>query len=183
MKIEADARIAFPRDLVFSTYRDRLPDLVPHLPNIRAIEVLEREDQPGGEAGVARLLNLWRAEGDIPKVAQAIIKPEMVAWDDHARWNQNEWTCEWRVVPKFFTDNVRCQGKNQFIDEGDGMVLKIRGDLDIDLKGVKGIPRFIPVSRIAPVIEKFIVALLTPNLLSVSKGLEAFLKAEAASQS
>ena len=179
MKIEADARVAFDRELVFTTYRDRLPDLVPHLPNVERIEVLEREDDVGGQAGVTRLLNLWSAEGEVPRVAQSIIKPEMVAWNDHARWDQNEWTCHWRVEPKFFTENVRCQGKNRFIAEGDSTLLEIRGDLEIDLKGVKGVPRFIPVSRIAPVVEKFIVALLTPNLVTVSKGLESYLRAQA----
>lgn len=175
MKIEADAKIAFPRTLVFSTYRDKLAELVPHLPNVRSIQVKESEETPGGQAGVTRKLNLWRAEGDVPKVAQAVIKPEMLAWDDHALWNQNDWTCEWRVEPHFFKENIRCRGKNQFIEQGDSTVLQIRGQLDIDLKGVKGVPSFL-AGTVAPVIEKFIVALLTPNLTSVSKGLEAYLK-------
>jgi hypothetical protein len=179
MKIEADARIPFPRALVYSTYRDRLPLLVPHLPNIRGIEVMEREDAPGGVEGVSRLLNLWRAEGEIPKVAQGILKPEMLAWEDHARWDQNAWTCEWKVVPRFFTDNVTCGGKNQFVDHGDACTLQIRGELDIDLKGVPGVPKFL-AGKIAPMVEKFIVSLLTPNLTSVSDGLAKFLSEEAA---
>ena len=78
MKLEAVATLSFPRPLVFSTYRDRLPQLVPHLPNVEKIEVLEREEAPGGEAGVVRLLNLWFAKADVPKVAQSVIKPEML---------------------------------------------------------------------------------------------------------
>src|SRR5437773_1440734 len=97
MKLEGDARIVFPRPLVFATYRDRLPELVPYLPNIREIKVLEREEKPGGQEGHLRLLNLWRASADIPKVAQAVLKPEALAWKDHAHWNENDWTCEWRV--------------------------------------------------------------------------------------
>jgi hypothetical protein len=46
MKIEADARIAFPRDVAFRAYRDELPALVPHLPNVSAIEVKETETRP-----------------------------------------------------------------------------------------------------------------------------------------
>lgn len=179
MKLEADARIAFPRELAFSTYRDRLPQLVPHLPNIRSIEVISREDAPGGQAGVVKLHNVWRAQGDIPKVAQAILKPEMLAWDDYAVWNENDWTTEWKTVTKMFTENVKCGGKNRYVPDGDGVILQIRGDLEVDLKGIPGVPRFL-ASTIAPAVEKFIIALLTPNLLSVSKGLEAFLKEEAA---
>ncbi len=177
MRIEADARISFPRELVFSTYRDRLPQLVPHLPNIKKIEVLEREDAAKG-AGTTRLLNVWHAEGDIPRVAQSVIKPEMLNWKDHALWNQNDWTCEWRVETKIFTESISCRGKNQFVEQGGVTVLQIRGHLDIDLRGIPGVPKFLAGS-VAPVVEKFIVGLLTPNLLSVSGGLEKFLEAEA----
>lgn len=178
MKIEADSRVTFPRELVFSTYRDRLPELVPFLPNITSIEVLTRQDAPEGQAGISKLLNLWRAEGEIPKVATAVIKPDMVAWNDHALWDANEWTCQWRVEPKFFTDNVSCRGKNRFVADGDSTILELRGDLDIDLGGIKGVPKFL-AAKIAPVVEKFIVGLLTPNLIKVSDGLQGFLTAEA----
>ncbi|MCC7384992.1 MAG: hypothetical protein IT384_24315 [Deltaproteobacteria bacterium] len=177
MKIEADATIAFPRELVFSTYRDRLPDLVPHLPNIRSIQVLEREESPNGAVGVTRLLNLWKAEGDIPKVAQAVIKPDMLEWKDFARWDAPAWACDWRSVTSMFTEQVKCGGRNTFVDLGGATRLEIRGALDVDLKTIPGVPRFL-AGTIAPVVEKFIVALLTPNLTSVSKGLEAFLRSE-----
>ena len=139
--------------------------------------MLEREDGPEGEA---KLLNVWRAAGDIPKVAQPFLKPEMVAWDDRAHWNQNEWWCDWKTIPKFFTENVDCGGRNTYEAVDENMtILHIRGELNIDLKGVKGVPRML-AGRVAPVIEKFIVAMIKPNLLSVSDGLSAFLKAEAA---
>ena len=170
MKIKADAKLSYPRDVVFASYRDKLVELVPHLPNIKAIEVKNREDNEG----VTRMLNIWHAKGDIPKVAQSIIKPEMVCWEDHAKWNQDDWTCEWKVVPKFFTKNVTCSGKNHFVEQGDETVLQIRGELEIDAKGIPGVPRLL-AGRIAPVIEKFIVGLLTPNLLTVSDGLVKYL--------
>jgi hypothetical protein len=173
MKIEADARISFPRELVFSTYRDRLPELVPHLPNIKRITVQKRDD----EGGVSKLLNLWEAKGEIPKVAQPIIKPEMVAWLDHAKWNQNDWTCEWRTEPRMFTESIRCEGKNQYVVDGGETILQIRGVLEIDLKGVPGVPKFL-AGKVAPIVEKFIVDLLRPNLISVAGGLEKFLQAE-----
>lgn len=178
MKLEADSRLSFPRELVFSTYRDRLPQLVPYLPNVKAITVQKREDAPGGQQGVAKLVNLWEAKGDVPKPAQAILKPESLAWLDHATWNENDWTVEWRVETKMFTENVHCKGKNQYVVLPDGGTrLEIRGDLTVDLKGVPGVPKFL-AGTIAPIVEKFVIALLTPNLVSVAKGLEQFLQAE-----
>ncbi len=175
MKLEADARISFPRELVYSTYRDRLPELVPYLPNITGITVKSRED----EGQVSKLLNIWDAQAEIPKVAQAIIKPEMASWLDHAAWNQADWSCDWRIETKVFTENVNCGGHNTYVEDGEGTILKIRGDLDVSLKGIPGVPRLL-AGKIAPVVEKFIVNLIKPNLLSVAKGLEDFLKAEAA---
>ena len=173
MKLEANARIPFPREKVFSTYRDRLPEMVPYLPNIEQITVLERSD----DAGISKLHNLWKAKGEIPKVAQGIIKPEMLAWDDYATWDENAWTCEWQTKVKMFTENVQCQGKNTYVVEGNETILQIRGELDVNMKGVPGVPRFL-AGKIAPHVEKFIVNLLTPNLVSVATGLEQFLKAE-----
>ncbi|MBK8013298.1 MAG: hypothetical protein IPK13_18330 [Deltaproteobacteria bacterium] len=175
MKIEANARMPYPRSLVFSTYRDRLPKLVPFLPNIKGIEVLSRQDEP--ELGQTRLVNRWHAKGDIPKVAQKILKPEMLAWDDHASWDERAWTVDWRIETKMFTESVRCHGHNVYLEDGEGTLLQIRGELEVNLAGIPGVPRFLAGS-IAPAVERFIVALLTPNLTSVAKGLEAFLRAE-----
>jgi hypothetical protein len=179
MKIEADARISFPRDVAFRAYRDELPLLTPHLPNVSVIEVKETETAPGGMATKTRKLNVWRAKADIPSVAQAIVKPEMLAWDDKALWDESDWTCEWQTVPHFFTDRIKCSGKNRFVVDGDQCVLQIRGDLEVDVKGLPGVPRLL-AGTVGAAIEKFVVALLTPNLTSVSKGLEAYLRTKKA---
>ncbi|MCK6550467.1 hypothetical protein L6R52_31815 [Myxococcota bacterium] len=179
MKLEADSRLTFPRELVFSTYRDRLPRLVPHLPNIKGITVLKREDAPGGAQGISKLVNKWEAKGEIPKPAQTVIKPEMLTWLDYATWDENAWTVEWRIETQMFTENIKCGGKNRYLPDGpNGSILEIRGHLDVDLKGIPGVPRLL-AGTIAPVVEKFVIALLTPNLTSVAKGLEAFLQEEA----
>lgn len=173
MELKADARIAFPRPEVFSTYRDRLPELVPYLPDVKQIQVLKRED----EGGIVRMTNEWVASTQIPKVAQAVIKPEMLVWLDHAEWDAQAYTCDWRIETRMFTQQVRCQGHNTYIERDGGTELQIRGALDVDLKGVPGVPRFL-AGRVAPHVERFVVEMLTPNLLSVAKGLEAFLRAE-----
>jgi hypothetical protein len=175
MKIEADARIAFPRDVAFRAYRDELVALVPYLPNVNAIEVKETESAPGGVASRMRKLNVWRAKADVPTAAQAIIKPEMLAWDDKAVWDEATWTCDWQTIPHFFTERIKCAGRNTFVVDGNNCVLQIRGDLEVDVKGLPGVPRLL-ASTVGAAIEKFVVALLTPNLTSVSKGLEAYLR-------
>ena len=177
MKIDADTRIAFPREVAFRTYRDELPNLIPWLPNVKSIEVKETEDAPGGVATRTRKLNLWRAKADIPAAAQRIIKPDMLAWDDHALWDEADWTCEWRVAPHFFGDRIRCSGKNNYVVDGAHVILQIRGELTVDAQGLPGVPRLV-AGPVASAIERFVVALLTPNLTAVGKGLEAYLRSK-----
>ncbi len=179
MKLEADARIAFPREVVYRAYRDSLPEMIPYLPNVKQITVKEREDSLGGVEGKTRLLNLWEGKADdIPKLAQGVIKPDMIGWLDYATWNQNNWSCDWRIETRVFTENVRCSGHNEYIEDGENTILKIRGELEINLKGIPGVPRLL-AGKVTPHVEKFIVNLLTPNLVSVADGLEAYLKAQA----
>ena len=177
MKIHADARVSYPRERAFSTYRDELPLLVPYLPNVKKIDVQETEDAPGGQDNCIRKLNIWHANADIPKLAQAVIKPDMLSWEDHALWDGENWTCEWRVKTHFFSERVTCKGKNKFLEQGGETILQIRGDLDIDFTGLPGVPRLIS-KKVSSVLERFVVALLTPNLTSVSDGLNHYLKSK-----
>ncbi|MBX2812642.1 MAG: hypothetical protein KTR25_12570 [Myxococcales bacterium] len=172
MKLEADTLIPFPRDVVLSTYRDRLPDLVPYLPNVRGIKVVNREEIEG----TTRLVNEWTANAEIPSLLKSLINVEALGWIDRAEWNQATYSCRWQIEPSIFTNNVVCEGVNYYIEDGDGTRLEIRGDLTVNPKGIPGVPSLL-AGRVAPVAEKFIVNLITPNLLSVAKGLESFLTA------
>ena len=166
--------VTHPAEVVHLLLRDDMTQILPYLPDVDGIEVLTREDEDRG----VRLVNLWRAsEGAVPKVAKPFVKPEMLSWKDHALWNQNEWTCDWRVETTMFTENVNCYGHNTYVVDGEHTILQIRGELDVSLKGVPGVPKFL-ASKVAPQVEKLIVTLLKPNLLSVAKGLQDFLDAE-----
>lgn len=175
MKIESTDIIPYPRDLVYETLRDKLVEMVPYLPNIETIEEREREDLGDGSI---RLLNWWKAKSDVPKVARAIIKPDMLHWKDHATWHQKSWTCDWRLETNFFTDRVHCQGTNTYTEAGDGKTkLEIRGNLEIDAKNIKGVPRLM-AGTVGSAIEKFVVGLITPNFKTLNEGLVKYLDAK-----
>ena len=143
MKLESDVFVPFNRKLVFETYRDRLPELVPHLPNVKGITVESREDGLDGDPSRIRLLNRWQAQAEVPKIAQAVIKPDALAWLDYAEWNSAQWSCDWRIETQMFTENVRCSGTNTYEEQGDGTQLRIRGELDVSLSGIRGVPRLL----------------------------------------
>jgi len=175
MKITADARVDYPLDLVFHTYRDELERLVPWLPNVESIVVKEREDDVDGAGHLTRLWNVWRGKASIPSIARGFLKPEMLAWDDHAEWDERTRVCSWRSEPHFFRERTRCAGTTTLLPDGAGTRLQIRGEFSLDLKGMRGVPRLV-TGAAQKAAETFIVALLSPNLASISQGLDGYLK-------
>ena len=89
MKIETTADIAFPRDLVFATYRDHLVELVPYLANVREISITSRVE----EGALVKFVNRWKGGGEIPSVVRKFLSEELLQWDDLASWNAADFTC------------------------------------------------------------------------------------------
>jgi hypothetical protein len=162
--------IPFPREQVFKVYRDKLPDLLPYLPNVRGINVVSRDEN----GPVVKLLNRWKGGGDIPSAVRKFLSEDLLEWDDHAEWNETEWTCAWKTIVPAFKDAVESSGKNRFEAVGDKTKLTIAGDLKVDASKVKGVPRLL-AGGISPVIEAFLVGAIKPNLVATAKGVEKYI--------
>lgn len=172
MKLEVTVEIPFPRDRVFSVYRDKLPDLISYLPNVRSIEQVSRTD----EGQFTKLLNHWRGGGDIPSVARSFVSEKLLEWDDHATWDNTAFTCAWRTEVGAFKEAVRAEGKNHFEDLGGTKTrLTIRGDIEVDARKVKAVPRLL-AGPVGSGVETFLVATIKPNLVSVANGLTKYLR-------
>lgn len=171
MEIVADAVIPFSRELVYTTYRDRLPELVDYLPNVDAIEVLESRR----EGPLLHLVNRWVGSARVPRFMRHAIKPEWLSWNDIAVWYDDEWACEWRIDNPRLERQVRVSGRNTFVEESPGRCrFEIRGELHLDGTSLPGVPSLIG-RRLAPQIERFIVALIRPNLIKTADGVRRFL--------
>ena len=114
MEIRADARIPFPRDIVFATYRDEITDLLPYLPNVRSIEIKSRKQ----DGNVVEFVNEWRGGGDIPAAVRAVLSESVLAWTDYATWREDAMCCDWRTATHAFTDAVTCKGSNRLRRRG-----------------------------------------------------------------
>ena len=174
MDIKADVTLPFPRDRVFSTYRDRLSELTEYLPNIRRIQVVSREEA-GDEV---RLVNEWTGGGDIPKAALAVLKESMLRWTDYATWKSASYSVEWRTEVGAFPGVVKSSGLNRFVEAGDATRLEIRGSLVCDAAKLPGVPRLLS-GGINPVVEKFLVGQVQVNLVEVAKGVGKLLERDA----
>ena len=173
MKLEVSAEIPFPRALVFEIYRDKLPELVKYLPNVRGITQVTRTE----EGATIKLLNRWKGGGEIPGVVRKFLSEDLLEWDDHASWHSDKFTCDWRTVVPAFKDAVESAGHNRYDALGPNLTrLTIAGDLRVDAAKVRGVPRFLG-GTIGPAIEAFLVSSIKPNLISVAKGVSEYIKA------
>jgi hypothetical protein len=175
MDIKADVTLAFPLDRVFSTYRDRLPELTEYLPNIRRIQVVSREEAEGE----VRLVNEWTGGGDIPKAALAVLKESMLRWTDFATWKAATHEVDWRTEVGAFPGVIASSGRNRFVEAPGGTRLEIRGSLTCDSAKLPGVPRIL-AGGINPVVEKFLVSQVQVNLVEVAKGVGKLLERDAA---
>jgi hypothetical protein len=174
MELRADARLAFPRPVVFAAYRDKITEMLPYLPNVRRIEVKERKE----DAGVVTLHNVWHGGGEIPAAARAFLSEAMLSWDDTAKWKESDFTCHWVITTHAFTEAVKCEGWNRFYEDGAGTNLEIRGTLEIDARKVKGVPGFL-ANKVGKAVEEFLSHKIQPNLVEVTLGLRQYLEANA----
>ena len=176
MEIRSDGTVGHPRPLVFRSLRDRLVEVAAFMPNVTGIDELERiEEAPGRR----RLVNVWHGEGAIPAVARRFIKPEMLRWTDRAVWDEGDWSCEWNQETAFFTDRVSCSGSNRYVEVDPGTTrIEIRGTFELRLQGLPGLPSLL-ARRATPVVERFIVGLITPNREKTAVAVERFLDDQA----
>jgi hypothetical protein len=168
MELTATTRVTFPREHVFKTYRDRIVETVPFLPNIRSIEVKERRD----EGGKTDMVNVWTGKTELPLLAKRLIKADMLSWTDRASWDEAIWQVKWRIETHAFPGLLECTGHTDFVESGTGTEIKICGDLFLRVERAH-LPRLL-----AAPIEKLIVTALKPNLLSTGEGVARLLASQ-----
>ncbi|GAB5549078.1 MAG: hypothetical protein RLO52_23595 [Sandaracinaceae bacterium] len=172
MRIEADSVLRHSRDAVFAAYRDDLPAFVEFLPNVRSIEVIERQ----GQGDIVHLHNVWHGATELPTSLASALEARVLSWDDHAAWDEAGYTCDWVIEPHAFRNAVRCRGQTTFIDLDEGRTrIEMNGELSIDLERVRAIPTFLAGS-LARTAEAFLLRQLTANLASVSDALANYLR-------
>ena len=180
MEIKTDVTLPFPRERVFATYRDRLPELLVYLPNIRKLTVEKREERAGEEV---YLVNEWHGGGEIPAVARSFLRESMLSWTDHATWKKAEWLCAWSTDVHAFPGAFQSSGHNRFVETpilvgGDpraprGTRIEFRGQLACDASKVPGVPRLV-ARTLNGTVEKLFVGKIGENLVGVGRASASF---------
>ena len=165
MRLHAVVDVAHPLDRVFATYRDELPALVPYLPNVREITVRSRTEH----GALVELVNHWVGGADLPAVARRFISEDLLAWDDHARWDAQARVCHWRTEVAAFRDALRAEGETRFTAAGPSATrVHIDGVIEVDARKVRLVPRIF-AGQVGPAVEAFLVKTITPNLVAVAE--------------
>jgi hypothetical protein len=171
MDLRSDARIPFPREAVFAVYRDSLDELLPYLPNVRAISLTSREEN----GPVVTLVKDWRGGGDVPAAIRAVLGDAALSWTDYSTWNAETLRCEWRIETRVLSGAIRCSGQNVFLEDGPlKMLLEVRGALDVDAKKIPGVPGFL-AGKIGRTAEEFLVGKIQANLAETAAGLARYM--------
>jgi hypothetical protein len=160
---------------VYRIVRDQMQLLVPYMPNIEKIDQIEREEKDGGP----RIVNHWTAKTQLPAIATRFVSPEILSWVDRAAWNDSGYCVDYEIEGKWRPDLYTCRGLNSFRPHGDGRTeVRVSVELRIHAERLPGIPKLL-AGRVRPAVEEFVRRLMQPNLTSLAKGLQAYLKERA----
>jgi hypothetical protein len=172
MDLRADARIPFPREIVFTVYRDDIVKVVPYMTNVRSIEIRSRKE----DGSRVEFVNEWKGGGEIPAAARAVLSEAMLSWTDYATWNRDALVCDWRIETHAMTEALKCSGQNRFVEDGPGATrLEIRGTFTVDASKIKGIPRLL-AGAVGRTVEEFMVSRIQSNLVETAKSLTKYLE-------
>jgi hypothetical protein len=170
-RIDIKDTIVYDRDTVYETFRDKLLELQPYLPDIEEI-IQESYERDGDDV---HIVNIWKAaDEEVPAIASKFIKPEMLQWTDRATWHDDAKACDWDMEVGFLQEAISCDGTTYYREKGDGTEVHITGDLRVDASKIPGVPRLL-AKKVGGAVEKFVVKMITPNLTEVNRGMEKYL--------
>jgi hypothetical protein len=165
--------VKYPRNIVWETIRDRLPELVPFLDDVADIVPEHRQEHLEGSL---ELINIWKADIKIPPILHSVIDPSTLSWTDRAKWNESQNICHWAIEPHFLPDRIRCSGRTQFEEAmgGRGTRINFEGALEVTTKDFPGLPAFMEVTA-TQTIESLVASLIPKNFRKVTDALSHLL--------
>jgi len=164
IKISVDSQVSFSRSLVYATYRDKLMELGPYLPNVRSLQIKSRQEADRQ----VRLVLEWHGGGDIPAAARALLSEELFTWTEYDIWDNNEFTVDWQIETHAYREAVFCAGKNRFLDRGNCTLVESRVEVRIDLSAVHSVPPFL-LSQLVNLVEGLLTKKIEPNLVQMGR--------------
>lgn len=172
MELESKTLVKAPLQKVYDLVKDQLPDIVPYLPNVDKIEVMEKSI----EDSRTHLVNKWYAKADVPGIVKSFIKPDFFCWKDVANWDDDKHNVVYELESYLANDLFDAKGINSFKAVGENETeFTVTCKVTIYPEKLPGVPRLL-AKKVAPAIETLIEKLLAPNLSSLGDGLNKYLE-------
>lgn len=170
MKFNIQDPIPLDAAEAFTLIRDEMPALVPFMPDTDEITVISREELEGE----VKIVNRWRASlNKIPGALRSFVKPEMLSWNDHARWTEEDYTARWELEAIGSNRLFSCHGETSIVEEAGEVFLKIVVEFEIYPERVPGIPKFL-AKKLGPQLEKLIGDVLSVNMRQMAQSITAY---------
>ena len=175
MHFNEQSTVSHPAHAVLDTMIHRMEEIVPFLPSVESIEVLDGGEEVDGQI---RIVRRWQGTSDsAPAAIRGFLSKESMAWIDTAIWTPAEWKVDW-TLSTTLSKLYDCGGTNYYEPDPDAPEtstrMRITGDLVVYPERLPGIPKFL-ARKFAPQVEKCVINLITPNLTDVAKGLQGYL--------
>jgi hypothetical protein len=172
MELESKTVVKAPLEKVYDLVKNKLPEIVPYLPNVDKIEVLEKNE----DGSKTHLVNKWYAKAEVPGVVKSFIKPELFCWKDVASWDDDSHSVNYSLESYLANDLFDANGKNSFVSLNENETeLIVTCQVKIYPEKLPGVPRLL-AKKVSPAVEGLIEKLLAPNLSSLGDGLNQYLE-------
>jgi len=165
LHIESDDFLKHPAAEVYPLVRDRLPELLPYLPDVASIaqQSYARESETR-----VRIVNRWTARAKLPAAAMKFLPPEVLSWTDRALWKDDAYCVDYMLVGFGY----EVHGINSFTPHEGGTLLRVVADVTIKPEQLK-IPRLV-FKRVFPMVEGVVKQAVQPNLTALARGLRDY---------
>lgn len=179
MRFDNVSKVTHPAQGVLELMIERMEEIVPFLPSVESIETLEMDRR---DDGTVRVVRRWQGTADtVPRAVRPFLKKEHMAWTDTALWHPDEFAVDFELTTNL-SRLYECKGRNVYgphPDDPEGATkIEIQGDLNVYPDKLPGVPKWMG-RKLAPQIERFVVGLVTPNVIEVSAGLQRYFDAQA----
>lgn len=172
MQISVDTVLPFTRKLVYEAYRDRLLETQPYLPNVQCLTLKTQMDTQSHSYRTYE----WQGGGDVPALIRGYLSANLFTWTETNDWHNILFHVRWKIVPQAFQSAIICEGKNEFIDQGQETLVRTRGELNIRPEKLESVPRPMQ-AMVAKVAENILGDAITPNLEKMGQAIESLLSA------
>ena len=122
MEFKCTETVKYPLLLVWSTMRDRLPEIAAQLDDIEYVIVEKRTKK---KTASVHVISTWKSDPPLPSFLKSFIKPDMLKWTDDAVWDNEETTCHFTIITYYKIEDIQCVGTIDFKSSGGGKSTKI----------------------------------------------------------